>query len=157
VALFLPTYIHLFCRLQGEVSTHHPAEIWKTQVRLRIIIAGLCNLGLCPCPQCTIPMAHIPKMEMRRDMLQRVFLACVDDMKQCCCIEGACEAIYEENKGIGSVSVELWKIAWERTLWFQWQWVFLFAIQIMLMFDYFRMLSLTSYHHLTLICLTCWW
>jgi len=43
---------------------------------------------------------------MRQDMLQCVSLARVDDMKWHHRIEGAREAIYEENKVIGSVSVE---------------------------------------------------
>jgi len=51
-------------------------------------------------------MARIPKMGMQWDMLQHVSLACVDDVKRHHHIEGAHEAIYEENKGIGGVSVE---------------------------------------------------
>jgi len=39
-------------------------------------------------------------------MLQHVSLVRVDDMKWCHCIEGACEAIYEENKRIGNMSME---------------------------------------------------
>jgi len=39
-------------------------------------------------------------------MLQHVSLVHVDDMKWCHHIEGAHETIYEENKEIGSVSVE---------------------------------------------------
>ena len=52
-------------------------------IHLRIMIAGIWNLGQCPCPQCLIPMVHVPNMGMSWDLAQCVSLARVDDVDRC--------------------------------------------------------------------------
>ena len=99
-------YIHLFCKLQGKVGSSYTTEISTTQMCLRIIIVGICNLGFCPCPWCTIPMVHVPNMGMNQDLVQHVSLACVDNVDRHACIHAAHQTIYENNHPVDGVAIK---------------------------------------------------
>jgi len=152
VVPFLPTCIHLFGRLQGEVSTP-PLLKYRKLIYVRIIIVGLCNLGHCPCLQCLIPMDRVPNMGMPRDMSQHVSLVRVDDVKWRIRVKAAHEAIYEHNHRVGSVAVE--KLLKEHSLVPAAVGGVFLIMRLVLMFYSFRMHFLTSYHYLTSICLRC--
>jgi hypothetical protein len=78
----------------------------RTHILLRILLAGIRNLGRCPCPRCLVQLDRVPNMGMPRDMTQRVSLARVDDVKRRSRIKAAREAIYVMNYSINSSAVE---------------------------------------------------
>ena len=117
--LFLPMHIHLFHRLQGEVSTLPLLNI-KTDDHLRIIIIGLRNLGRCPCPRCLIPMITFQKWK---------------HLKICCSVYPLCVFMMQSSEFVPRLHMMLytsittglampwWKSFWKRIPWSQQQWV----------------------------------
>lgn len=53
-----------------------------TQMHLRILLAGIRNLGRCPCPRCLIPMDRVHNMGRPRDMMQRKSLVRIDNVQR---------------------------------------------------------------------------
>src|SRR5271168_2116328 len=102
----LTACIRLFRGLQGKVRSHCTTEISIIQVRHRIIIVGIRNLGLCPCPRCLIPMVRVPNMGMSRDLAQRVSLVRVDDVDRRARVQAARTAIYENNHLVNGAAIK---------------------------------------------------
>lgn len=75
-------------------------------MHLRILLAGIRNLGRCPCPRCLIPMDRVHNMGMPRDMTQRKSLIRIDNVQRRSRVEAAREAIYVKNSAIDGVAVE---------------------------------------------------
>ena len=72
---------------------------------LRILIAGIRNLGTCPCPCCLIPLNRVHNLGMARDMGQRRTLACVDNVNRRGKIIAARRVIFEKKTQINSTAV----------------------------------------------------
>ena len=73
---------------------------------LRILLAGIRNLGHCPCPRCLIPMDRVHNMGMPCDMTQRKSLMRIDNVQWRSRVEAAREAIYVKNSAIDGVAVQ---------------------------------------------------
>jgi hypothetical protein len=78
----------------------------KTNTHLRILLAGIRNLGRCPCPRCLIPLDRVHNMGMCEDMAQRKSLARIDDIGRHRRLGAAREAIYIANSAVDGVAVE---------------------------------------------------
>jgi hypothetical protein len=103
-ASLLPSYIYIFCRLQGKVGPDFlNFGVYNFH---RILISSIRNLGRCPCPRCLIPLDRVANMGMRRDMAQRRTLARIDDVKRRNRVETAREKIYEKGYVVDSTAVE---------------------------------------------------
>jgi hypothetical protein len=72
----------------------------------RILVASIQNLGRCPCPRCLIPLVRVQNMGMRRDMMQCMSLARVDNLEWHRRIKAAREIIYLKNYKTDSKVVE---------------------------------------------------
>ena len=113
LAMFLPSDIHLFCRLSWKVIIHLcKISILKGSYHCyRILLASIWNLGRCPCPHCLIPLDHVQNMGMCCDMMQHMSLAQVNNLEWHRCIKAVQEIIYLKNYKTDSNAVEdlLWQ------------------------------------------------
>ena len=108
LAMFLPSYIYLFCRLSWKVIIHlcKIGVLKDSYDCYRILLASIWNLGRCPCPHCLIPLVHVLNMGMCHDMAQCMSLTRVDNLEWHRCIKAAWEIIYLKNYRTNSKAVE---------------------------------------------------
>jgi hypothetical protein len=121
---------------------------------IRILIAGIRNLGVCPCPRCLIPKSRVHNIGTATDMRQRKSLLRVDDIHRRNKVFAARRVIYEKQYQVNSKAVErmlqteswvpnLVRISWNNN-------------NFLLIFYHFRTHSLIDCHRLALTCTGCW-
>lgn len=121
---------------------------------IRILIAGIRNLGVCPCPQCLIPKSRVHNIGTATDMHQRKSLLRVDNSHRRDKIIVARRVIYEKQYQVNSKAVE-WMLQTEswvpNVVCISWD-----DNSFLLTTCHSRTHSLTDCHHLVLTCTGCW-
>ena len=73
---------------------------------IRILMAGIRNLGICPCPRCQVPMSSVHHLGTRRDRSARISLMRVDDNQRRSKITSARNLIYGKNYAVDSSAIQ---------------------------------------------------
>lgn len=91
---------------------------WRSDSRIRILLASIRNRAQCPCPRCLIPLNRVHNLGMARDMTQRVTMPRVDDSQRRSRISSARALIYEKNLQVNSAAVKelLRELSWVPSL-----------------------------------------
>ena len=99
-------------------SSHTPQIIQRSETYLisvacsnhslnvRVLMAGIRNLGMCPCPRCEVPLKDADMVGTQSDRKQRLKLMRKNDIRRELKVSTARRAIYDDNRGVTSARVE---------------------------------------------------
>ena len=73
---------------------------------IRILLAGIRNLGQCPCPHCRTPLDSVHQVGMLKDMAMRVNSVRVDDAQRKGLVVSARRVIYQKGFTVNSAAVD---------------------------------------------------
>jgi hypothetical protein len=76
------------------------------EIRNRVLMASIRNLGNCPCPRCCLPLSDVHLVGTTKDRRNRKKLLRTDDHRYRLTVSNARKAILERNYAVNSAVVE---------------------------------------------------